>query len=287
MSADYSIRPLAPDEVQIAVDWAAHEGWNPGLSDRACFMSVDPEGFWGGFLDGELIATISVVNYDEKFAFLGFYIVHPDHRGRGAGLRLWQAAVKHAGRRLIGLDGVQEEQANYAKSGFQLAYRNIRFGGPIGRALANLPNSALATPLSRVTAELEHFDRAAFPALRTSFLALWLGSDGHVARAVVDNGALKGYGVIRPCRSGYKIGPLFADTAQIARDLAGSLLASVPAAHHDSEVFLDVPEPNEAAMSLAGDMGLTPVFETARMYTGPAPDIAMDRIFGVTTFELG
>lgn len=287
MSADYYIRPLSPDEVQIAVDWAANEGWNPGLSDRACFLSVDPEGFWGGFLDGELIATISVVNYDTQFAFLGFYIVHPNHRGRGAGLRLWQAAVKHAGRRLIGLDGVQEEQANYAKSGFQLAYRNIRFGGQIGQALANLPDSADATPLSHVTAELEHFDRAAFPAPRTPFLAMWLGTHGHEARAVVDHGTLQGYGVIRPCRSGYKIGPLFAETTQVARDLAGSLLASVPAAHHGREVFLDVPEPNEAALSLARDLELTPVFETARMYTGPAPDIDLGRIFGVTTFELG
>ncbi len=53
------------------------------------------------------------------------------------------------------------------------------------------------------------------------------------------------------------------------------------------EIFLDVPEPNAAALSLAQDLGLTPVFETARMYTGRAPDIALDKIFGVTTFELG
>jgi len=29
------------------------------------------------------------------------------------------------------------------------------------------------------------------------------------------------------------------------------------------------------------------VFETARMYTGPVRDVALPRIFGVTTFELG
>jgi len=182
---------------------------------------------------------------------------------------------------------VQEEQANYAKSGFQLAYRNIRFGGPIRQALANLPDSAKARPLSRVTAELEQFDRTAFPAPRTSFLALWLATQGHAARIVADGTKMQGYGVIRPCRSGYKIGPLFATRAQVATDLVGSLLASVPEAHLDEDVFLDVPEPNSAAMSLADDMGLTPVFETARMYTGPAPDIVLDRIFGVTTFELG
>jgi hypothetical protein len=29
------------------------------------------------------------------------------------------------------------------------------------------------------------------------------------------------------------------------------------------------------------------VFETARMYTGPVPAVALERVFGVTTFELG
>ncbi len=32
---------------------------------------------------------------------------------------------------------------------------------------------------------------------------------------------------------------------------------------------------------------MTVGFETARMYTGPAPALPLRRIFGVTTFELG
>ncbi len=32
---------------------------------------------------------------------------------------------------------------------------------------------------------------------------------------------------------------------------------------------------------------MTSVFETARMYTQHAPEIALDRVFGVTSFELG
>ncbi|WP_164657956.1 GNAT family N-acetyltransferase [Tropicibacter sp. Alg240-R139] len=287
MSADYAIRPLTPEEVRTAVDWAANEGWNPGLSDRPCFLSVDAEGFWGGFLKGELIATISIVNYDELFAFLGFYIVHPDFRGRGYGLRLWQAAIGHAGDRLIGLDGVQEERENYAKSGFRLAYRNIRFGGPIQRALHALPDGVEATELDVLSTEAEQFDRAVFPAPRADFLNHWLNAKGHVARSLHQNGDLHGYGVIRPCRSGYKIGPLLAKSPDVARKIAGALLGAVPAADRDQDVFLDVPEPNGAAAAIAGGMGLKPVFETARMYTGPAPEIAVDRIFGVTTFELG
>jgi hypothetical protein len=40
-------------------------------------------------------------------------------------------------------------------------------------------------------------------------------------------------------------------------------------------------------MALAADLGLTRRFETARMYKGPAPEIPLERVFGITTFELG
>src|SRR5438477_1977488 len=146
----FTIRPMRADEVALATDWAAAEGWNPGLSDAPCFATVDAEGFLIGELDREPAATISCVNYDDRFAFLGFYIVRPDLRGRGFGLRLWQAAIAHAGGRTIGLDGVVAQQDNYRKSGFRLAYRNVRYGGrvaapgAVSRSLAPLADVPLA-----------------------------------------------------------------------------------------------------------------------------------------------
>src|SRR5207253_10716057 len=92
----FTIRPMRAGEIALAADWAAAEGWNPGLGDASCFATVDAEGFLIGELDQQPAATISCVNYDDRFAFLGFYIVRPDLRGRGFGLRLWQAAIAHA-----------------------------------------------------------------------------------------------------------------------------------------------------------------------------------------------
>ena len=128
---DLRIRVMRPEEIALAADWAAAESWNPGLADAACFVTLDPEGFFIGELDGAPAATVSCVNYDERFAFLGFYIVRGDLRGRGYGLRMWNAAIAHAPARTIGLDGVVAQQANYRKSGFQLAYANIRYGGTV------------------------------------------------------------------------------------------------------------------------------------------------------------
>jgi hypothetical protein len=55
----------------------------------------------------------------------------------------------------------------------------------------------------------------------------------------------------------------------------------------DAPVYLDVPEVNPAALALAVRYGMRKVFGTARMYTGAEPPLALDRLYGVTTFELG
>ena len=280
-ASELRIRAMRPEEIAIALDWAAAEGWNPGLADAACFASVDRDGFLIGELDGTAAATISCLNYDGRFAFLGFYIVRADLRGRGYGLRIWNAAIAHAGGRTIGLDGVVAQQDNYRKSGFQLAYANIRYGGRVGPLAA--PAAAIV-PLKEVPfAALEADDARVFPAPRTAFLRTWIGASGHIGRALVRDGNLAAWGVIRPCRRGHKIGPLVTDD----RAAAEAVLAALIAAAGAEEVFLDVPSLNGDALALAQDLGLAPVFETARMYTGAIRPLLLERVFGVTTFELG
>jgi len=278
---DLRIRAMRPHEISIAVDWAAAEGWNPGLADAACFATVDPGGFLVGELDGAPAATVSCVNYSAGFAFLGFYIVREDVRGRGLGLRIWNAAIAHAGPRVIGLDGVVAQQQNYRKSGFWLAYANVRYGGMV--AAPDAPRAGVI-PLTEVPlAAVEAYDATVFPAPRTAFLRAWISSPGHVGRALVRDGRLAGWGVIRPCRQGRKIGPLVADD----RAAAEAVLAALLAGAGSGEIYLDVPSVNRDAVALAQGLGLAPVFETARMYTGAIPSLQLERVFGVTTFELG
>ncbi|MDQ0510372.1 GNAT family N-acetyltransferase [Ancylobacter amanitiformis] len=280
MSDPVHIRPLDRVEIQLAVDWAAAEGWNPGLADAGAFASVDPTGFLVAEVGGEPAATLSVVNYDAHFAFLGFYIVRPGLRGRGIGWKLWQAGIAHAGARTIGLDGVPAQQANYASQGFGLAYRNIRFAGRV----AARRGGGDAVDLARVPfAQVEASDAQVFPAPRAAFLTAWLTAPGHVGRAVLRAGRLAGWGVARPARQGWKIAPLVAEDEAAAEAVFAALLAEIGA----DEIILDVPEPNAAALALARRHGLAPVFETARMYSGPIRPLALGRLYGVTSFELG
>lgn len=275
------IRTMRPAEIAIAIEWAAAEGWNPGLSDAKCFAATDPEGFLIAEIDGAPAATISCVNYDPSFAFIGLYIVRKDLRGRGFGLNIWNAAIAHAGSRVIGLDGVVERQKDYQKSGFALAYANVRYGGVVA-APAEPRGNVIAldeVPLQVIEAD----DATVFPAPRPAFLRAWIDAPHHAGRAILRDGRLAAWGVIRPCRKGFKVGPLVADDLGTAEAVLTALLVDVGA----GEIFLDVPSVNPNAVALAKGLGLAPVFETARMYTGAIPPLRLDRVFGVTTFELG
>jgi len=126
-------------------------------------------------------------------------------------------------------------------------------------------------------------DRNVFPAPRAAFLRAWIDAPGHVGRALLRAGRLAAWGVIRPCRRGHKIGPLVAEDPAAAETVLAALLAAAGG----GEIFLDVPSCNSDAVALAHSLGLAPVFETARMYTGAIPPLQREKIFGVTSFELG
>lgn len=270
------------DEVDLAIEWAAEEGWNPGIDDASSFYSADPHGFFIGLLGDEPIATLSAVKYDDSFGFLGFYIVKPEYRKNGYGVELWNTTLKYLEGCNIGLDGVVAQQDNYKKSGFQLAYRNIRYEG---HGDGDVPSNPLVVKLSTLPFEtIDSYDRIFFPANRTPFLKSWLSQANGNALGIVRNGKLTGYGVIRKCRQGYKIGPLFADNPEWAELLFLSLKSRVAPAE---PFYLDTPEPNKTAIALAERYKMHPVFETARMYRGEEPSTPLNRLYGVTSFELG
>ncbi|MEU6083834.1 GNAT family N-acetyltransferase [Streptomyces sp. NPDC047108] len=267
-------------------EWAAAEGWNPGDGDVDCFHPTDPGGFFIGRLDGRPVSAVSVVTYSEEYAFLGYYLVHPELRRQGLGLATWRAAVPHAGRRTIGLDAVPAQQATYERSGFTPAYETARYAGrPTRPGRSGEAGADGVVPVSAAHLDaLAAYDRACFPADRRAFVTRWLTAPGRTALACVRDGEIAGYGVIRPARNGRRIGPLFADGPEVAEALFDALTAGLGPRE---EVGIDVPETQKAAQDLAAARGLTPQFRTVRMYTGPVPAYRAERTYGVTSLELG
>jgi hypothetical protein len=276
------IKAAGLQQIGTFLDWAAAEGWNPGLDDAQPFFSADPNGFFIGRIDGEPVAVVSVVCSGDAHAFLGFYMCRGPFRGRGYGLQVWRRGLAHAGARVVGLDGVVAQQENYKKSGFSLAWNNVRYGGSIAPGV--LPSGGVRAVAAADLSAIAAYDAPRYGASRVAFLTPWLQSRAERRSFVAtEDGDIRGYCTARRCRSGVKIGPLFARD----RATAEALLGAAADYAGGGEIFLDVPQTNAAAVQLAESLGMTPRFETARMYRGAAPALPIKEIFGVTTFELG
>jgi hypothetical protein len=283
MFMKYVIRPATRKELEIMIEWAAKEGWNPGLYDADAFYSIDNKGYLLGFLDNIPIACLSAVSHCKDFGFLGFYIVKPEYRDKGYGIKIWNEAIKYLSTQNIGLDGVVAQQENYKKSGFKLAFRNIRYEGH--GSDEKIKENKNIKPLSEINFDLVcKYDKEIFLHDRIKFLQLWIKQPESLAIGYVKNNKLLGYGMVRKCLSGYKVGPLFTDSKEIARILFERMRVFVG---KKNLIYLDVPEPNKDAVALAKEYQMKPMFETARMYTKEFPKIPINKIFGVTTFEVG
>lgn len=273
-----SFRTATLPELSRILDWAADEGWNPGIEDAEAFFAADPGGFFVADHDGTPVAVISVVNHSDSFAFLGLYICHPDWRGTGLGFALWTHAIAHAGGRTIGLDGVPAQQDNYARSGFELAGRTRRLSGSLSREPRRL---ALAQERDLET--IRALDRAANGFDRAAFLAAWVAE--HPTRKTVlleTAGRVTGFATARLCREVCKIGPIVAPSDTDAMTLAGQAAAALG----QTDISIDVPEGQPDFARMLEARGFQEGFATARMYRGPAP--AVDATLkAIATMELG
>ncbi len=281
MKNKYVVRQMTKSDLDLAISWAASEGWNPGLYDRDAFFNTDPQGFFMGFLDGKPISCISAVSYGKDFGFIGFYIVHSKHRSKGYGIKIWNKAIDYLKNQNIGLDGVLAQQENYKKSGFKLAHRNIRYQGTGKKYQINDDNIIKANLIPFT--DLVKYDDQYFPVSRSQFLKYWIAEPESLTLVYIKNNKLMGYGMIRKCVTGYKIGPLFADSKLIAEKLFKKLNNYATG----SPIFLDIPEVNKEALELVYKYKMSPMFETARMYTKKSPEINLSKVFGITTFEVG
>lgn len=274
-----TIRTLTASEVETLVDWAVGEGWNPGIGDAAAFRTADPDGFIGAFVGQEMVAGISAVAYGPGFGFIGLYICRPDRRGEGHGKAVWDAGMARLGNRIIGLDGVAEQRANYQRMGFVPVYETVRYSGPA----AGLPGGGDIRPATAGDmAGILAYDRQCFPAPREAFLRTWLRQP-RIALLCGGSAGIAGYGAARRCREGFKVGPLFADRT----DLALALLADLAGRIGNEVLYIDVPASQVQFTAMLQAVGMMPGFATTRMYKGGKPGNAPSTVFGITTLELG
>ncbi len=121
------------------------------------------------------------------------------------------------------------------------------------------------------------------PAKRARFLQAWIQQTGAYSALYIEDGHILGFGLIRPCIQGYKIGPLFAQNY----DVAQAILLNLASCIENQSLYIDIPACNPNALQLVQAHQMVQEFETVRMYRHQKPLMNMHHIYGITTYELG
>ncbi len=287
------IRLLEQGDLPSVIAWARAERFAPGNGDVAIYRHTDRQGIWVACLDNHPIGCIAGVRYNADYGFIGLFLVHPEHRGKGYGRQLWVHALDHLrGLPCIGIEAAPDRIADYAGWGFRAASPTRRWQGLGGVAEGLITPDPLdgltliegaAVPVPAVQA----YDALREPSPRPHFLADWLGHPAGTVLALIDGkGTCHGFGRIRPCLlqhgGGWRIGPLLADSPPLAQRLLVALLRS-----HPGVVLLDAPGANAQADPLLQALGFSVLGETLRMYRGTLPTVSLKDVYGLACLELG
>jgi [ribosomal protein S18]-alanine N-acetyltransferase len=291
MPLQFSIRPLEPSDISQATHWARSEGFCPGEGDVAIYRQTDRQGLWVGCLGEKPIGCIAGVRYSQAYGFIGMFLVTPRHRGLGYGVQLWRHPLDHLNEvACVGVHAAPDRIADYAGWGFQSASPTTRWqlngrerqgASPQGSQLSLVDGTSLPEEV------IQAYDASREPSPRPHFLRDWLHHPAGTVLALVDGeGQCHGFGRIRPCLlkegTGWRIGPLLADDADLAEQLLRGLLE-----RHRGVVLLDAPGANPAAAALMGRLGFAPTSETLRMYRGAQPQVSLADVYGLACLELG
>ncbi len=280
----FYVNKISIDKMPFLIEMATEQGWNPGLNDSSAFYSADNNGFFIAELESEAIGCISAVSYSEDFGFVGFYVMKKEFEGNYFGSQLALKAMRYLYDKNVGLDGLIDRVENYVRLGFKYAYPNARYEMIVPDIWEYTPCTKIQDYNDNHFSDICKYDRQCFPAERAKFLQTWLNMGNATAKVLFNENQIRGYAVVRKCLNGFKIGPLFADGFVQAENLLLSLIAELPAGE---SVYLDIPEINIEAKLLVSKHKMKKVFETARMYSQEKPEIDLNKVFGITSFELG
>jgi GNAT superfamily N-acetyltransferase len=286
MDASIQLRLMTLADIPFADHLRALAGWNQTREDWERFLNLEPEGCFVAEWHGASVGTATTIIYGQELAWIGMVLVHPENRRRGIGRALLEQAIqylRHRGVQCIKLDATPLGKTVYEGMGFKDEWTLTRW---VGRDLHTRPSPS-ASPIRPWQAnDLQHIERLDTAAFGLSRLRLiktltssWYGLvfepvPGHVA----------GYGLLRKGSQTYYLGPIAAETSEVALSLAAALIARYPGA----AIYWDIPDENTDAVTWSQEQGFTSQRSLTRMYLGQnlCPGSAR-RQFGIAGPELG
>jgi len=285
---DIGLRPMTQADIPFGLRLTSLAGWNQTAADwqmllAAGFGLVATYGAMSAAADTETAVTagtVTVVPYGAAFSWIGMVLVDPAYRRRGVGTALLQRAVTEAmPYGCVRLDATPQGEPLYTRLGFRAEYgllRMLRQPVPLLRQHQEMPVTAAASELGvggnvvyraldpvRLS-ELIAFDAPIFGAARGSILGALVRNEPRHAFVCLQDGVLRGYCLGRSGAICEQIGPVAADSAEIAQ----VLLCRALGACGDRPVVVDAFAAKEAWVAFLQSLGFAVQRPFTRMVLG-------------------
>lgn len=275
------VRQLRESDLDAAMDLVRAASWNQTRADWRRLLALAPDSCFAGVVGDEMVATTTVVTYDDAVSWVGMVLVDPAHRRTGCGTKIFEHAIDAIGDAVaVGLDATERGRPLYRRHGFRTVTPVVRFDGelePVER-----PRSIREIgPTDRTT--VFGLDADACGVDRSVLLSQLLSERDVTGFVHGQGGDVRGYAILRPGRERWQLGPVVAGTA----DVLEGLLAAAAVRLDGESVVVDVPTPESVSDALTR-AGLSAQRRLERMaYPSAEPLLAGSDTVAAAGLELG
>ena len=298
-SVECTIRQVtSPEDLKFAWQMCVENEWTIAEADLELFYAIDPQGFYIGELGEEKVSYISALTYgNNEFCVIGLYLVKPEHRKKGYGLKTWNYAWSKIPKSCkLSLCCAMKSVPMYRKFGFETAWMDYRFSFTSKKVLSFTlsPECSDFTFIQYREADFESlfaYDTSVFGYPRKSFLQKLVTIQEFGGWTVSnESGEILGFCIVKLSavdKFGWLLSPLYANNSTIARALLNKAAKFVLSqSETDSSLLtITVPEVNKEAVKLF--KSLSPTYSCrARMFVDGVPEVVKKKaemvIFGRT-----
>ncbi|MBN1936089.1 MAG: GNAT family N-acetyltransferase [Anaerolineae bacterium] len=279
----YPIRPMQPADVDAGMRLKAAVGWNQTADDWRLFLRLNPDGCFVATHEGEVIGTVTSLNYENAVAWISMVLVDPTFRRQGIGTQLVQAVIDSlSGCQIIGLDATLAGQNLYQSLGFAPESGLKRFVNTCVTRFYSTSTIVLLTQDRLAPAANQ--DRQAFGASRHDLLHCLASRCPDLALLRQRSSQPAGFCLGRDGARYAQIGPLVAETLDDAIALCSAALANLS----EQAALIDVPDAQAEFRAWLETQGFFEQRSFLRMYFGNnRPTGNLSYQFAIAGPELG
>ncbi|PCJ52592.1 MAG: hypothetical protein COA79_23595 [Planctomycetota bacterium] len=260
-----ALRTMTIKDIPFGMKMKEFASWNQLKQDWEMILNSSKGGNYIALHNGLKAGTVTTVTYSNAFSWIGMVLVDPTIRRAGIGTTLLKEAIQYAKTKgTVRLDATPDGKKLYDQLGFKVEYKLSRLQRI--NTKATLP--ATSKKLKKITkADLNKIcrqDKSIFGADRTNILKHLHKNNGSYAWVLLEKGKVTGYCFGRSGSNFEQVGPLVADSTEVAIDLTIHALTEIK----NKDVIIDILDNQTKYHKFLTSIGFELQRPFIRMYLG-------------------